>query len=199
MTTLLVARHGEADWNRERRWLGHADRPLTDLGRTQAEALARQLDGIAMEAAYASDLSRAMDTARTAVGNRGIAVTPLRELRERDYGAWDGVHDDDIPRRFPHDHAEWTRGAVDGAPDAESYAALAERVVRALHRIAAAHPQGTVLVVAHGEPLRVFQALALDIDYTKHRRAIPTPPHATLVRYVMADGRLRAVSGEAPR
>ena len=199
MTTLLVARHGQADWNLERRWLGHADRPLTELGRAQAENLARQLDGIPIDAAYASDLARAMDTARAALGNRGIDVTPLPELRERDYGAWDGVLDDEIPQRFPDDHDAWTRGATDGAPDAEPYAALAQRVQAAIRRIEAAHPNGTVLVVAHGEPLRALHALALELDYAKHRREIPDPPHASLARYEVVDGRLCAVPAKAPR
>ena len=61
--TLLLVRHGETDWNRERRWQGHADPPLNDTGRTQARELARQLADVPLEAVYASDLRRARDTA----------------------------------------------------------------------------------------------------------------------------------------
>ena len=190
MTTLLVARHAEADWNRERRWLGHADRPLTEHGRAQAHDLARVLDGARIDAAYASDLARALETARIALGSRGLDVTPLRDLRERDYGAWDGLHDDEIPVRFPDDHARWRDGLGHGPADAESYAALAARIETAVRQIAAAHPAATVLLVTHGGPINVLDALAGGLDYLQHRRAIPAAPHATLREYVLSDGRI---------
>jgi probable phosphoglycerate mutase len=190
VTTLLVARHGEADWNSERRWLGHADRPLTERGRAQAHDLARALDGTRIDAAYASDLMRAVETARIALGSRAIAVTPLRELRERDYGAWDGLHDDEIPVRFPGDHARWRDGLGHGPADAESYDALAARIETVVRQIAAAHPAATVLLVTHGGPIIVLEALASGLDYGQHRRAIPDAPHATLREYALLDGRV---------
>jgi 2,3-bisphosphoglycerate-dependent phosphoglycerate mutase len=190
MTTLLVARHGEADWNVERRWLGHADRPLTERGRAQAHDLARVLDGRHIDAAYASDLRRAVETARIALGHRGIEVTALRELRERDYGAWDGLHDDDIPVRFPDDHARWRDGLGHGPADAEAYAALAVRIETVLQRIAAAHPGATILLVTHGGPINVLDALAGGLDYVQHRQTIPAAPHATLREYALHGGRV---------
>ena len=196
MTTLLVARHGEADWNRERRWLGHADRPLTERGRAQAHDLARRLDGASIDAAYASDLARAFETARIALGGRAIEVTPLRELRERHYGAWDGLLDDEIPLRFPDEHAHWRDGLGHGPSDAEPYAALAARVEAALRRIAAAHPSDAVLLVTHGGPINVLDALAGGLDYVRHRRTIPDAPHASLRRYAMSDGRVTRLDGE---
>jgi broad specificity phosphatase PhoE len=197
MTTLLVARHGEADWNRERRWLGHADRPLTERGRVQAHALARRLDGALIAAAYASDLARAFETARIALGNRAIEITPVRELRERDYGAWDGLHDDEIPLRFPEEHARWRAGAGHGPSDAEPYATLAVRIETVIREIAAAHPSDTVLVVTHGGPIAVLDARAAGLDYVQHRRTIPDAPHASLRQYVMTGGHItrRTTSG----
>nr|MBA2358134.1 histidine phosphatase family protein [Actinomycetota bacterium] len=55
-TILLLARHGESDWNREVRWQGHADRPLTERGREQALALAERLDRVPLDSVYSSDL-----------------------------------------------------------------------------------------------------------------------------------------------
>ena len=88
MTTLLLARHGETDWNRARRWQGHADRPLTDRGRAQAAALAERLADIALDAVYSSDLRRARDTAEAVAAIQGVDVVELAELREVNVGSW---------------------------------------------------------------------------------------------------------------
>jgi probable phosphoglycerate mutase len=193
MTTLLVARHGETDWNRDRRWLGQTDRPLTSLGREQAHGLERQLEGVAIDAAYASDLSRALNTARIALTGRGVGVTPVRELRERFLGAWEGLLDDEIPTRFPEQFASWKKGVGFGAADAEPYVALARRVESAVRKIATDHASQTVLVVAHAGPCRVLTAMAAGIDYVGYRGSIPEPPHAVAVRYEMTDGKLKRV------
>ena len=78
MATILLARHGETDWNAERRWQGHSDRPLNERGWAQARALAERLDATRLEAVYSSDLRRARDTA-TAVADRpggGLRMMP---------------------------------------------------------------------------------------------------------------------------
>ena len=73
MTTILLARHGETDWNREGRWQGWADPPLNDLGREQARELADQLRTTPFDAAYASDLRRAHETALVLAAPHGVA------------------------------------------------------------------------------------------------------------------------------
>ena len=90
MTTLLLARHGETDWNRARRWQGHAVRPLTDRGRAQAAALSDRLADIALDAVYSSDLRRARETAEAVALPHGLDVIVLPELREVDVGSWEG-------------------------------------------------------------------------------------------------------------
>jgi broad specificity phosphatase PhoE len=148
VTTILLARHGETDWNVERRVQGHSDRPLNERGRAQARALADELEGEQIDAVYASDLARAHETARLVAERIGLEVTVLPELREKNFGSWEGLTDTEVLARFPDAH----RGAWG---DGESSEDVASRVVRALHRIAADHHGGRVLVVAHGGPLRV--------------------------------------------
>lgn len=147
VTTILLARHGETDWNREHRVQGHTDRPLNDTGRAQALALAESLAGEQLDAVYASDLARALDTARAVAEPRGLPVTTLRDLREKDFGTWEGQTDEEILLRFPE-----ARGGPWG--DGETSDAMAGRVVAALRTIAERHPGGRVLVVSHGGPLR---------------------------------------------
>jgi len=147
VTTILLVRHGETDWNRERRVQGHSDTPLNDTGRVQARALAAELAGERIDAVYSSDLARAYETARIVADARGLGVTALRDFRERHFGTWEGMTDDEVLERFPH---------AAGGPwgDAETVDEMAGRVFDALQRIADAHPDGHVLVVSHGGPLR---------------------------------------------
>src|SRR5579862_9961834 len=84
MTTLLLVRHGETDWNAERRWQGHADVPLNARGRDQSETLAEQLGGEDIDAIYSSDLSRARDTALAVARRLHLSVVVDPDLREVD-------------------------------------------------------------------------------------------------------------------
>ena len=148
MTTILLARHGETDWNAERRVQGHSDTALNDRGREQARTLAGELAGERIDAVYSSDLLRAHETARIVAEQRGLGVTAIRDLRERHFGTWEGLTDEEIFVRYP----QVLEGATWG--DAETQDEMAERVVGALLRIAETHPGQHVLVVSHGGPLR---------------------------------------------
>jgi broad specificity phosphatase PhoE len=147
VTRILLVRHGETDWNLDRRLQGHADRPLNETGREQARDLAAELADEPLDAVYSSDLSRAEETARIIAEARGLDVTALQSLRERHFGTWEGLTDEEIHERFP-DAADGVLG--DGEPRDE----LDRRVLGALERIAEEHPDGTALVVSHGGPLR---------------------------------------------
>jgi len=144
-TRIILARHGETDWNRERRWQGHSDRPLNDTGREQAKALAADLTGEPIAAVYSSDLMRAHETARIVADGLGLDVVTVPGLRERRFGSWEGLQDVEAERLFP---------GVNGPPDGESRADMLRRVLESLEAIAQANRGRTVLVVSHGGPVR---------------------------------------------
>src|SRR5687768_16876002 len=96
MTTLLLARHGETDWNRELRIQGSSDIALNDLGRDQARALAEELAELALDAIYSSDLRRARETAEAVAAQHGLDVRLDPRLRERAFGSWEGLTRADI-------------------------------------------------------------------------------------------------------
>jgi broad specificity phosphatase PhoE len=190
VTTILLARHGESDWNVEQRWQGHADRPLTERGRAQARALAERLDAFALAAIYASDLRRACDTAQAVAERRGLSVLVRRDLREVDVGSWAGLTRADVEEREPDGIRRWLDGEK-GWQGGETYEEMAGRVVAAVREIAAAHPAKHVLVVAHGGCVRAVHAHALGVTFHAHRRSAPVEPNARLSAVVVADGNLR--------
>ena len=169
MTVLLLARHGETDWTRTKRWQGHGDPPLNDRGRTQARALADTLAEVALDAIYCSDLRRAAQTAAIVAERHGLEPVLDSELRENDFGDWTGLTRDEVERRFPHGALLRKRGGK-GWSGGESYDEMAERVVRAATAIAEEHDGQRVLVVTHNGPIRAIHAHALGVRYSEYRQ-----------------------------
>jgi broad specificity phosphatase PhoE len=151
VTTLILARHGETDWNREGIWQGHGDPPLNDLGRRQAAELAERLADVEIHALYSSDLRRAYETAEIIGAAKGLEITAEPDLREMDVGSWSGLTSEEIATQFPgmthHDGEE--REAFDA------------RAVGVVRRIAGVHEGCRVLVVTHGGVVRALQRHAL--------------------------------------
>ena len=154
MTRVVLARHGETEWNRIGRWQGHADPPLNEAGRLQALELAEMLAGDGVVAVYSSDLSRASETARTIGERLGVEVVEDAALREIDVGSWSGLTRAEVQERFPEGFARWLEGEI--GHDGETREALTARVVAAIERIAGRHPGATVVVVTHGGAIRAF-------------------------------------------
>ena len=194
MTTLILVRHGETDWNRSGRWQGHADAPLNDRGRDQARALADELLDAHVAAVYASDLRRARETAEIIADRLGRPVEIDPRLREVDVGGWAGLTTAEIEARFPDSVARWYRGdpghAFEGG---ETYAAMGERVVAALADIAARHPGEQVVVVLHGGPIRALLAHAGGITYAEQRNRREHLENCEFIRVAVRDGVFRGI------
>jgi broad specificity phosphatase PhoE len=158
-TRILLVRHGETDWNAERRWQGHADPPLNELGREQARSLAALLAGRSISAVYSSDLQRASETARIVAGSLALPVLLRERLREVDVGEWSGLTTTEIEERFPG-ALERRRAGGNGWELGESYEAMGERIEAALLAVAATHRAETVLAVTHGGPVRMMRRLS---------------------------------------
>ena len=189
MTTIFLARHGESDWNVAKRFQGHSDRPLTERGREQAHALADLVGAEKIDAVYTSPLSRARETAEIVAARAGLEAVALPELREVDTGSWSGLSRADVETRFPEGFARWRSGGS-GWEDGESYEEMAERVIGALRRIAEDHPDGRVLVISHGGPIRAIHAAADGLAIKDYRRLKPVEPNARLSAVAVENGRL---------
>lgn len=173
--TLLLVRHGETPYNAENRYQGQRDVPLSDVGRVQAVRLGTRL-GAARAAhgsarahprfpgppvtVYTSDLRRASETADLIVAEMSAVAPPIHALptlRERDFGAWEGLTREEIRARF----------AGETEPrEAESWTVVWERMNGALAGIYRSHaPNDIVLVVGHGGSLRAFLCHALGVGH----------------------------------
>ena len=191
MTTLLLVRHGETDWNRDRRWQGHSDTPLNETGRQQALELAAQLDP--PDRIYSSDLARARETAEILSARLGVPVVLDERLRERGFGAWEGLTMEEIEARFAADLARWRAREGAGAFDAEDFQTFAERVGGFLDEVLARHHGEEVLVVAHGGTIRAIHALATGLDYVQDHGSIPAVDNCVPSRYAFRNGKLAPI------
>jgi broad specificity phosphatase PhoE len=168
---LLLVRHGETDWNAEGRLQGHTDRPLNPYGREQAKALAERLDGDGIGAVYASDLSRARETAEIVGERLGLTVVIDPDLREKNWGNWEGLIGSE-------------RDLIDFV--GETTEAHSERIIRAVKRIAERHPDERVLVVTHGGSVRRIQVAVYGM-------ALPVVDNCSVWAFAHEDGAFRPI------
>ena len=152
-----MIRHGQSTWNASGRWQGHADAPLTDLGRAQAARAAESVP--AVDLIWASDLERARATADVIAGALGLTVRVDSRLRERNAGEWTGLTRDEIERDWPHFLTNHKRPT-----GFEHDAEVLTRVLAALGDLHEQHPGGDVLVVTHGGVLRALERHCGSVD-----------------------------------
>ena len=165
VTRVLAIRHGETAWNVDGRIQGQLDVPLNDTGRWQARRLGRAVSDEPIAAVYSSDLKRAFETAQAVAAASGRPVATDTGLRERHFGAFEGLSYDEINRRWPEQALRWRKRDPDfGAEGGETLRAFAERAVATVARLAARHPGETIAVVSHGGVMDCLYRAASRID-----------------------------------
>lgn len=165
MTEILLIRHGETDWNVEKRLQGHIDIGLNDKGRWQAEALGNALAEEKLDAVYASDLQRALITAQAIAALQGLTVQKEARLRERCYGALEGMSYQEISQVYPDTYIAWRSREIHarypaGANPAETLLEFSNRVVQAVTELARKHACQKIAVVTHGGVLDCVHRVA---------------------------------------
>ncbi|MBI3947257.1 MAG: histidine phosphatase family protein [Armatimonadetes bacterium] len=162
-TRIFLVRHGETEWNVARRIQGQVDVPLNEGGRRQAECLAGALAGAALAAIYASDLSRAVETAEAIAAPHGLTVIREPALRELGFGKWEGLDESEVQARYPEAYRGWREDSLrHRPPGGETIPELRTRVAAVYRGVLRAHAGQSVLLVAHGGPIRVLVLHALD-------------------------------------
>ena len=165
MTKLLLVRHGESEFNHAGRFAGFSDVDLTDTGRWQVERLRERIAEEKIDAVYSSDLKRAVRTAEIAMEGRGIPITTCAEVREINYGEVDGLPFSEIKARYPDLAKQLSTSELELAfPGGETFADFVQRVSTFEERLAKHGQAETVLLVAHGGPLRALLCSMLRIS-----------------------------------
>jgi probable phosphoglycerate mutase len=156
-TRICLVRHGETEWNAERRIQGQIDIGLNETGRRQAVAAGRWLKRAGIVALYSSDLKRAWTTAQAIAAEIGLSPTSVPEMRERRYGVFEGLTYDEAKANHPAGYAAFEgRNAEYDFENGESLRDMFARVTGKLQAIAAAHPGQNVVVVLHGGVLDII-------------------------------------------
>ncbi|MBX3189172.1 MAG: histidine phosphatase family protein [Labilithrix sp.] len=164
MTVFYFARHGETDDNARLVFQGQGGRGLNARGRAQARRLAQRMQRARVSAVVASDLERAVETARFVSTACGVAATYDPDLREVDLGAWTGKSHEEIADLYPEEWSAWAAGLDVRRGGGETYAELAERVDRAVARACAMELRDPFLLVSHGGAIKSWVAKILGVS-----------------------------------
>ena len=164
-TRVYLMRHGEVVNGGEKRYNGHIDVDITENGVQQMHRLAGLLSGKNVSAIYSSDLIRSVKGAQIIAARLGISPTPLRELRERSVGAWEGLTAEEIRDRFPAEYVQWRSDLLGyRPPGGECLSDVRERVLPVFRRLVRSHPEQEIGMLLHGGVNRVIMAEALGMD-----------------------------------
>lgn len=156
---LIIIRHGETAWNRERVFRGRRDIRLSQQGIAQADATAVALKGKVFDAVYSSPLKRSLVTARRIAKPHEIAVREMGGFSDFSYGAWEGLPEETVASQYPKLYAKWkTDPAKVKPPSGENMKRAWKRVNSSLREIIWMHGTGTVVIVSHRVPIKMMTA-----------------------------------------
>ncbi|MBQ9565034.1 MAG: histidine phosphatase family protein [Synergistaceae bacterium] len=161
---IVLARHGQTEWNQERRFQGKTDIPLNDVGMAQAHALAVRLSRWPVEAVYSSPLSRALYTATAIAERHHLDPVVLTELHEVDFADWEGQSIAALSEDRGEEFSRWWEDPFFNPPlGAETWEEIETRLSRATRRILAG-PEREILIVSHGGITRALYAVLAGMD-----------------------------------
>ncbi len=189
MTQLIFVRHGESEANRAQTFAGWTNARLTERGYAQAERTAEFLKNYPITAAYASDLSRAYETACRIALPHGITVEKDPAFREVYAGKWEGLTYEDIRRDYWGDYEVWlNRIGLAHCTGGESFAELAERVRGGIVRILERHQGESVLIGTHATPIRTMECVIRGVSFA-NANEIPWRANASVTIVEVENGK----------
>ncbi len=170
VTRILLVRHGATTSSADDRFAGSSDVELSPHGITQLQRLSDAMRNVPIDAAYCSNMHRAIRSAEIISHPHGIEPTIDRDLREIDHGHWEGVPHKEVEQKFAAEYRAWSADPVNTViPGGESGKMVLDRALRATQRIVTKHAGQTVLVVSHKATNRLLLAAWLGFDPRRYR------------------------------
>ena len=169
-TKVYLIRHGQTLWNQDSKYQGHSDIALSETGKEQAQRLREYFvsKNIELNAIYASDLSRAHQTAEIIAGAYNMSVSVNKDFREMNFGVWEGLTFKEIQKLYTELAEQWLKAPENlEIPNGESFLIVKDRAERALQSIIQKHENENIVLVSHGGTLRTIFCALLDIPLTK--------------------------------
>ncbi|MDG1486575.1 MAG: histidine phosphatase family protein [SAR324 cluster bacterium] len=166
-TEIILIRHGETEWNSQKRMQGHSNSDLSEVGREQIQALGELMKNVSFDHIYSSDSLRARQTAEAITQYSGHTLQFDQRIREKNLGVFEGLTSTEAKERHPEVYRLFkTAGANYVIDEGESTQQLLERALEFIEEIRLRHPQERVVMVTHGGVVRVLMkyALGLSID-----------------------------------
>jgi broad specificity phosphatase PhoE len=171
MTQIILVRHGRTPWNKDKIFRGTVDIPLDEVGKQEASLAGEWLKGETIQAAYASPLSRAMDTARAIAQHHGVPVQELPGLIDINYGDWQGVPLAEVKVKYVDLYRQWeTAPQTVRFPNGETLDEVRARALAAVDEVMTLNPDKTILLAAHRAVNKVLIAAFLGIDNSHYWR-----------------------------
>jgi broad specificity phosphatase PhoE len=191
---VYLIRHGETDWNRDGRWQGHRDVPLSVAGRAQAKRLAHRLSKSEprFDSLFSSDLSRALETARILGGALGLRPTATPELREINLGTWAGKTREEIALAFPGEWLRMQRNEDIPRGGGETFSAFQRRILEWLNRATKDQERRTICAVTHGGCIRAVLLHTLGLTWAERDR-IPSIDNGSITIVERSAGEWKVV------
>jgi broad specificity phosphatase PhoE len=191
-TRIYLVRHGATGLTAEDRFAGSTEVPLSDEGRAQVTALAQRLRCETLDAVYASPMDRTLETARIIGVPHGLAPSPEPDLREIDYGHWEGLTRDEVERDFSCEYDSWQEDPLTIAPaGGESGIQVLARALPVMHRIVQRHHHRSALVVSHKGTNRLLVSSLLGFDARGYRDRLDQSPAALTILDFVTEVRAR--------
>ena len=164
MAKLILARHGETEWNVEKVFRGRADVSLDEVGIRQAELLGKYLRNWRLEVIYSSPVKRALDTANIVARYMEVAVCIAEGLTDFDFGEWQSLSEQEVKRLYPAIFNEWqTSPHKVRMPGGENLDDVTKRTAEVVDEVLSRH-HGNVLLVSHRVVLKVLICSLLGLD-----------------------------------
>lgn len=178
---LLLVRHGETLSNREMRYLGSSDEPLSAAGVEQADRVAAALAALRVDLVYASPLIRATDTGRKIAAARGVELGIEPRLREQCFGRWEGLTRAEVMEKEREALLRWEADLGEAPPDGESLRSVQERMLDLTGELAQGHPGAWIALVSHVGPIKALLCAALGAPLATARRMFLDPATLSVV------------------